>query len=265
MKIQSIGGNFAFGISVLKIPQNNPQKFQNNKEFSYNPDVFRCNFLGSNLVEGQIIPLVVQNPRNYNYNIKWADTPIMHTSGAVTKQETDDYVAKVSTIALMDEEAYTNLAEKIKHLSELNYKVDSLNPDNLIIDEKNQQLDVVDYFKIPEDEDKEAYKNCYRDITSLALDFFMLPEFYENMNEAQKKEFIINTTIIDSKAYLGALYSGLSADKNDFDNYINHISQLYDSSDNDEYIKQYDKRITDFIYMLNNPDSWEEARNKDAF
>ena len=194
----------------------------------------------------------------------WSKTIFDPQTGApqsVTKEQAGIYLSKVRAIANMPQKSYNELAYKIKILEDRGYKLDSINPNNLIVNFDDNEINVIDYFKIPPyDIDKGVYKNCYLDIVSLALDFTLLPEYFDKLSKEEQDELADCIAKINSKAYLAAVSQGLSCNSEKFRNFIYYTIQWFEVQDNNEYIRKYEQRTEDFIKMLKNPWEWAQKR-----
>lgn len=185
----------------------------------------------------------------------WCDA-INHPKKDISAEQAQLYFSQVDNIAQRPQEQFDKLAQKVKILSDLNYKLDSINPNNLMV--ADNEMNIIDFFKIPPWEiDKGVFENSYADIVSLMLDFTLLPEYFEKFSPKQKENFLKNVAIINEKAKLGAQKCGLSDDVEKYRTYINYTSQWFQIPDRDDFYRKYEIRVSDFINMLENPFEWE--------
>ncbi len=187
----------------------------------------------------------------------------IYSPRSVTKEQAKLYFSQISDIALFPQSSYDSFAADTKLLSDKGYKLDSINPNNLIVDNKKKQLHVIDYFKVKPKE-SDIYQNSYLDLSAIILDFTLLPEFYDNLDKDDQKELVKNIKIINEKTHQAALNTGLSTDEDRFKTYIRTTSRWFTAhsvnKENGMYFRYYDVRLDDFIKMLKNPDKWANER-----
>ena len=182
---------------------------------------------------------------------------------AVTVEQANEFYRKFNIVASFPESSFQELAKKVKFLDEKEYKIDSINPNNLLVDEKNKILNVIDFFKImPWDKPKKVFSNSYFDIVAMIADFTLFPEYYDKLSDEQKPVLLKNVKIVNDKAMQGALKSGLSADINKFRTFINYVVQFptCQVQNLENYVREYDKRLIDFEEMIKYPRKWALKR-----
>lgn len=174
----------------------------------------------------------------------------------VTQKNAEIFFSKVEEIAKMDQKAFDHLAYEIKTLDDLGYKVDCINPNNLLVDNEKQTIHIIDYFKVKEKE-KHLYKNSYLDMPAIMLDFALYPEYIDNLSEENQGKLKAYTKAINTKCYLAAKNEGLTTDTKPFETYMLTTSRWFTahSVTNEKtgklYPRYYDVRCFDFIKMLN--------------
>lgn len=185
----------------------------------------------------------------------WSDTIWDKEAKAprlVSKEQADVYFNSINRLALMPQKSFDEIALKVKLLSDNGYKIDSINPNNLIVDEN--EIHIIDYFKVKLKE-RDVYQNCSYDLIAIMLDFTLLPEYFEKMDENQKNEFLKNAKSIFEKVQQGAENSGLSTDAEIYRTYIKETSKWFITTsafekDGREHIRLYDYRAEDFLDWL---------------
>ncbi len=170
----------------------------------------------------------------------------------VSDEQVQVYFNSVEKLANMSQEAFDEIAYKVKLLDEKDYKIDSINPNNLIVDEN--EIHIIDYFKVKPKE-KNVYQNCSYDLVAIMLDFTLLPEYFEKMDSEQKNKFLRNAKVIFEKVQQGAKNSGLSDDVEIYKTYISETSKWFVTTsafekDGREHIRLYDHRMRDFLIWL---------------
>ncbi len=184
---------------------------------------------------------------------------------SVTKEQAKLFHNQLCDLAWMPQSAYDQLAKDVKVLEDKGYKLDSINPNNLIVDKEKGQIHIIDYFKVKPHE-REQYRNSYMDLVAVALDFTLFPEYFDKMGEAGKATTMQNVKTIQEKMYKGAQNAGLSCDDERFKTYIRTTSRWFTahSVPNEKtggvYFRYYDVRLEDFLSMLKNPAQWSSVR-----
>ena len=184
----------------------------------------------------------------------------------VTKEQAMLFHTQLNDLANMPQSAFDQLAEDVKVLSEKGYKLDSINPNNLIVDTDKKQIHIIDYFKVNNPQEFHLYQNSYMDLVAVALDFTLFPEYYDKMGETEKIDTIENAKTIRDKIFNGAEKAGLSCDDERFKTFIRTTSRWFPahSVPNEKtggvYFRYYDVRLEDFLDMIYAPEQWESKR-----
>lgn len=183
----------------------------------------------------------------------------------VTKEQSKKFAKQISLIASMPQEAFNQFAKDVKVLSDKGYKLDSINPNNLIVDEGKEQIHIIDYFKVNPKE-THLYQNSCFDLIAVACDFTLFPEYFDNMNDEEKSSTINAVKTITEKMYQGCVKSGLSCDDEKYVTYINETSKWFpipsvsNEKTGGEYVRAYNIRMLDFMEMVYNPEKWARKR-----
>lgn len=179
----------------------------------------------------------------------------------VTKRQAKLFCSKVHKLASMDAEKYYNFAKKVKVIDEKGYKLDSINPNNLMV--SDDEISVIDFFKIDEGSEK-FYQNSANDIIALMLDFTLFPEYYDKSNNKMKQQLIKDVSEITNKVYKTSKRAGIDCGDEKFTTYINKTSKYFKPMDIEYngkfYNRHYDVRMKDFLGMIKNPEQWAEKR-----
>lgn len=197
----------------------------------------------------------------------WSNTiwqPDVQQPKLVTYEQAQIYFDSVEKLAKMPQEAFCELAYKAKLLDDKEYKIDCINPNNLIVDDG--EIHIIDYFKVKPWE-LDVYKNCSYDLVAIMLDFTLMPEYVEKMTAEQKKQFLKNAKVIFDKVQKAAEFAGLSTDVEIYKTFINETSKWFVpmsafEEDGSEHIRLYDYRANDFLKFL---DILNKAKNDISF
>ena len=184
---------------------------------------------------------------------------------SVTKEQSTKFAQQLLTIASFPQSAFNQFAKDVKVLSDKGYKLDSINPNNLLFDEEKQQLHIIDYFKVNPKE-THLYQNSCFDLIAVACDFTLFPEYFDNMSEKEKQLTMNCVKIITDKMYKGCVDAGLSCDDEKYTTYINETSKWFpipsvqNKRTGGEYVRAYNIRMIDFMDMVYNPEKWASKR-----
>lgn len=224
--------------------------------------------LGQPVWQSNINPrvLILKKIEGEEYSIpNWSGTifnPETYHGEPVTRKQTALYFEKLLKVSQMNQASYDTLLEKVKILDENDFKLDSINPNNMIVDFENNEINIIDYFKVKPDE-KHLYQNSSFDVVALISDFTLFTEYYDKMNEKEKAEALNAISTVYNKVDQAAQKSGLSRDKEVFKTFVQATSQWFFpksvKKENGEgmYFRYYDVRLDDFLEMLDNPQKWE--------
>ncbi len=183
----------------------------------------------------------------------------------VTIRQAKQFANQLAQIAQMPQKSFDQLAFDVKLLDDKGYKLDSINPNNLIVDGENDEIHIIDYFKVKPRE-AHLYKNSCLDLIAVMADFTLFPEFFDKMNPIEKKASIESIKTITDKMYRGCEKSGLSCDDERYVTYINETSKWFpipsviDENTGNEYVRAYNVRMKDFIKMVYSPERWANSR-----
>lgn len=183
----------------------------------------------------------------------------------VTSEQAKLFHSQLNDLSQMPQSAFDQLAKDVKLISDKGYKLDSINPNNLIVDKEKQQIHIIDFFKVKPHESHQ-YQNSYMDLVAIALDFTLFPEYYDKMDESEKSNTLKNAETIREKMHKGAENAGLSCDDERFKTFIRTTSRWFPahSVPNEKtggvYFRYYDVRLEDFLDMIYNPEEWASKR-----
>ncbi len=183
----------------------------------------------------------------------------------VTAEQAKLFNKQIKNLASMPQSSFDSVAKDVKYLDSMDYKIDSINPNNLIVDSDKQEIHIIDYYKIKPWE-KHIQQNSYLDLSALMLDFTLFPEYFDKLNTKEKESMVESVKLITKKVKIAAINADLSLDDNKFKTYVNHVARWFfnRSLPNEKtgglYFRYYDVRMEDFLNMIENPDKWAESR-----
>lgn len=127
---------------------------------------------------------------------------------------------KIKLIEGFPIDAYENLAGQLKYLNEFSLRVDSINPNNILIDKKSKSLNFIDI-----GEDNKRYAsipnpvNGVRDLQVLLLDSLLHKKYLDTLNDKEKRTLMTLAKSIIEKCKATASKINL---KNDTQNTRRH-------------------------------------------
>lgn len=199
---------------------------------------------------------------NWNTTI-W--NPETFSPQKVTNEQAELFFEQIDELAKFPQSSFDELAQKAKMLDDKGFKIDSINPNNLIIDKDKEKIHIIDFFKVASHE-RDVYRNSYMDLVAVALDFTLFPEYFDKMNYLEQRQMMENVEIIEKKVLEASQKCGFSCDKNRFKTFIRTTSRWFTahSVPNEKtggvYYRYYDVRLDDFINMMEDPFKWSIDR-----
>lgn len=141
-------------------------------------------------------------------------TGFVYENRAITKQEAETFLAQLRDINGLSFEAYIDLAKQIKYLADKKIKIDMINPNNLMVDCKNNKMTYFDLFEKPE----VFYHilpeiNSVQDMAYLIIDPLLQSEYLKALDSEKKEEMIALVQEIMLKVKHAGKIAGLVDDE----------------------------------------------------
>ena len=143
----------------------------------------------------------------------------------VTKEQAHDFAENIKKISQMPNETFDSFAQRSKYITDNGFKSDSINPNNLLIDYENNQINIIDYFRTNK---SIMSKNSYLDMSNSILDAMNFEQICNALPQNERNELIKNAKIILTKCYNSAEKMGLSIDKSVYEEYLSTVTRLLD-------------------------------------
>lgn len=210
--------------------------------------------------------LLLKKIKGEPHSIKdWSKTMYNPQTGQamnVTSEQAQNYFTQISRIAEMNQSVFDDLATQIKVLDGIKkfdndnlpgFKIDSINPNNLMVDYKNNKMNIIDYFA---KENEHHNTNSYLDMVAVISDFPLLPEYKALLKQEEQSKLIEALKIINDKCFNAAAKAGLSTDKNVFMDYINEVHRYFKplsvkkQDGSGEYLRFYDQKAQELLETL---------------
>ena len=117
---------------------------------------------------------------------------------AITHSQAEDFLSKIEEIETFPMDAFEHLGSEIKYLNEKSIRMDSINPNNILFDSEEKQLNFIDV------EYKDIFTalpkplNGVRDMIAILLDSLLHKKYFETLTTPQQNRlFEISKTIIE--------------------------------------------------------------------
>ena len=137
----------------------------------------------------------------------------------ITQDDAKTFLADIKQIAKFPQETFDEYAQKLKLLDDKLYKADSFNPNNYLIDFKNQKIYIIDAYKYAPDE----HLNSKFDLICPLVDFPNFERFYNVMNKDQRTDYIATTKILVEKCTKAAKNVSLNTSEDFYRDFIGRV------------------------------------------
>lgn len=141
----------------------------------------------------------------------------------ISETEALQFVSSLYEIANFPQSTFDDYANQLKILSDKGYKQDSINPNNILVNSKEQKLHIIDSFKA----DNEAHVNSRLDLINVLLDFSFFDKFYNQLDETGKSELIKSAKLIISKCTIASKKANLPQDEKTYLKYLEEVDKWF--------------------------------------
>lgn len=153
----------------------------------------------------------------------WSDRAAEHDF-TVTKSEAKDFLSSLEKIADFPQSTFDDYAKQLKILSDKGFKMDSINPNNLLIDYDNKKISIIDFFRASDD----SIKNSGLDLINSLLDFSCFKSYNRTLhNDGHNSLFQACKQIID-KCNKAAQKNDIPLDTQYYTKYLEWVDYMYD-------------------------------------
>lgn len=131
-------------------------------------------------------------------------------SDNVSSDDAKTFFKKLKMMSCYPLSAYKDFAHKLKILNDAHIRIDTINPNNILIDSKKKEINLVDI-----DFGKEKFPsmiepyNGISDMKNLLLDSLMHKKYYDKLSDKERKEFKEISNIIKLKCEIAGKSEGL--------------------------------------------------------
>lgn len=153
----------------------------------------------------------------------------------ITQKDAHNFLKCLERISEFGQDAYDNLAASIGYLNLKGKKIDSVNPNNIMIDNKHKKFGIIDL----NGKKTAQYKNTSYDMISSLLDYGSFKNIYNLLNETEKQKLLKTARVIINKCHNAGTLANLSNNESDYLGYLSYfdkivagVSKQYDNIDN---------------------------------
>ena len=199
-----------------------PFKTNSNSVFTKTPDNFEGVNMGQEIATAGNKYRILKRIQGNVHSIKdWSYK--INGNIPVTELEALQFVSSLYEIANFPQSTFDDYAMQLKLLGEKGFKQDSINPNNILVDSKNQKLHIIDFFKA----DNEAHVNSRIDLINVLLDFSFFDKFYEKLDKTGKEELIKSAETIINKCNIASKKAGLPQDEKIYLTYLTEVDKWF--------------------------------------
>jgi len=171
----------------------------------------------------------------------------------LTVKQVQKFLGDITKVASLPQKAFDNFAKSIKLLTEKDFKMDSINPNNLLIDK--DAINIVDFF-YPREDLIPDFKNSYFDMIGSLLDFRLFEHYHNLLDKNHQKELENASKTIIQKSLTAAKNPeiNLTTDEQVYAKYLTKLDEIYIGSG---HVQSYEsmKNIIKTDSAENNPKS----------
>lgn len=191
--------------------------------------------------------LILKKVRGEEHSLKfWSDKYLakLFTGKEIPETEAKIFLNKIDYLKKMPQDVYNKFAEKLQILNESNIRIDTINPNNLLISKKHPEINLVDV-----DFDKEVFEcltkpyNGISDMYSLLLDSLMFGMHYDKLSPKNRNKLLKNAQIIIKKCRNAGKKVGLVENIENSKNFLKELDgRIYKRRNKSpEFIPNYER------------------------
>lgn len=140
----------------------------------------------------------------------------------VERSDAKEFLEAMKTVSKMPLNSYIDLANQIKYLSDGGHRLDILSPNNVLIDPKNQQMNLIDLIDGQDRfENFEGELNTVYDLQNILCGTILHEASRKQLSPAEAKELDKATIETLKKCEMAGKYAGLTTDKTNTINFYN--------------------------------------------
>ncbi len=206
---------------ALKVDKN---EFNNDSDELFTPtyDEFAGKNMGQEIaVAGNQYRILKKIDAEVHSIDNWSDH--VNNDSKVTTAEAKEFLSQLKKVSDLPQETFDSYASRLELLQEKGYKQDSINPNNLLIDYKNQEIYIIDFYKA----DSPVHTNSRLDLINPLLDFSLFNNFYDKLDESERRDLIDSAREVIAKCNMAAKKTDLALDEKTYIDYITEVDKWF--------------------------------------
>lgn len=165
------------------------------------------------------IQVIIKQEGTPNGIKNWVSSRFTHS---FSEKNTSEFITKLEEVSGFSQEAYNLLIEELKLIRQKGKHFDNLNPQNILLDNKNNTFNIIDIENSPIFSD---FLIPIRILSSL-MDGFNFLKAYQLANKSQKEQIIKAEIEIRKKIKLASKHNSLTYDERKFDDEFNYQQRI---------------------------------------
>ncbi len=211
---------------VVKIRKNIPEHMFHNQEMRILPDDLAEMNMGQAIAGfGDGIAILRRVTGSPHAIAEWATRG--RDNVPYSPKEVKSFLKEVKEISQFPQESFDDYAKKLKLLDDKGYKMDSFNPNNIMVDYETKELSIIDFYKY----DKDKGRNSLCDLVAPLVDFKNFGDFYPKLLESSQEEFRLAVSTINKKCLDAAEKQGLDTNKQKYLDFIKDVDSRFGLGD----------------------------------
>lgn len=166
---------------------------------------------------------------------------VINNEEAITLSDARAFSKSIEAISEMPESSFVDFASNLKVLKDKGYRMDSMNPNNLMIDYSKNRINIIDIAK----QEKNGYKDNDIDMIVSLLDMRLYPKFAKLLPPAERMDFIYLSNVVAEKCHNAAVETGLGTDKAPFMDLLSRFNKYFKLDFNAEF-----REFSRYVYIL---------------
>lgn len=147
----------------------------------------------------------------HNWQPKFWDVSL--NNGKVSKLDAENFLCDLKSIEQFPQDSFVDLARQLKYLTNNHIRIDSINPNNVMIDTSRQKMQFIDLLEqFPIFATIKPQINCTRDIENILCDALLNPQYLSVLGHNDANELRRVTQNISCKSRIAGEMANLSND-----------------------------------------------------
>lgn len=141
----------------------------------------------------------------------------------VSEAEAKNFLLNLEEISQFPKESFVFYAKQLKALEDNGFKMDSINPNNLLVDYDKQEIHIIDFFKKADP----SHTNTKDDLVVALVDFSLFGNFAKKLDDTQQKRLVECAREIEQKCADASRECGIEESEGTFLNFIANVDKWF--------------------------------------